>query len=189
MEAGDWIAVAATGISVVAGVFSWSQARSAKVQAETAKESALYAQRQTVAAEEQLSLAREQFAAQIAAQHEVGGPTFELEPGSVFYDEQRYAKMTLRQVTGPVLTSVVISYPDDHDNLSGLDGMDLGASAPGSRIPVQCDAEYNMVTPVTVSLTLTCSGPHGETWVRGAGCQLDSEPDPEPSWRSRSRRH
>ncbi|MGW4559929.1 hypothetical protein ACWEOV_40905 [Streptomyces sp. NPDC004365] len=181
MDAGDWIAVIATTVSIVAGMFSWSQARSAK-------DSARYAERQTVAAEEQLRLAREQFAAEAAGRHETNGPEFDLEPGHIYYDDQRYAKMTLHQVSGPALTSVVVSHPDDHDRLSGLDGLDLGPSSPGARILVQCDAEYNMPTPITVSLTLTCTGRHGETWVRGAGCLLDSEPDPEPSWRTRDRR-
>ncbi|MCX5237234.1 hypothetical protein OG824_18710 [Streptomyces prunicolor] len=181
MDAADWIAISATTVSVFAGVFSWSQARSAK-------ESALYAQRQTVAAEEQLRLARDQFAAETADRHEANGPEFELEPGSIYYDEQRFAKMTLRQIAGPALRSIVVSHPDDHDQLSGLDGRELGPSSPGAPIRVECDAEYNMPTPITVSLTLTCTGRQGETWVRGVGCLLDSEPDPEPSRRTRGRR-
>ncbi|MFF4693734.1 hypothetical protein [Streptomyces sp. NPDC001307] len=94
MDVGNWIASTATVVSIAAGVVSWSQARSAK-------ESADYAKRQTVAAEEQLRLAREQFAAEVADRHEANGPEFNLEPESVYYDEQRFAKMTLHQTTGP----------------------------------------------------------------------------------------
>ncbi|WP_457029732.1 hypothetical protein [Kitasatospora sp. P5_F3] len=187
------IAITTAGVSVsAAGIAIW-QAVIARRQATTAKDAASFAQRQAaaaevgaVAAQEQVALMRRQLDAEDTERRQARGPEFTVTSGVVDrVTDNNYVRavVTLRQTSGPSLSSIVVIASGPVMTNTQDTRAQFGPIAAGGSETITFDLDWDAPSEGRIVLNLECVGNSGDWWERSVSHDLVPVPDLSPRFR------